>query len=254
MSIPNILLKGCDTTLTRVLVIEDDPIIGEMLTLYLTEENFDVQRVETARDGKQALDTFQPDILLLDLMLPDASGTELCAEFRQLTAIPIIVISMKPSVTVRIQAISYGADDFLVKPFSMQELKVRMEAVLRRTLNLTPGAKAVAYLQPHDPHQSASSPGSGLTLDLERRTIVLDGEHIETTFSEYEIMKLFYQHPNRVFSREELINAVRGIDSFINDRAIDVHVTNLRRKLERNPKEPQYIKTVWGVGYKFMNP
>jgi len=241
-----------------VLVIEDDPIIGEMLTLYLTEENFDVQRVETARDGKHALDTFKPDILLLDLMLPDASGTELCAEFRQLTAVPIIVISMKPSVTVRIQAISYGADDFLVKPFSMQELKVRMEAVLRRTMNLIPGNVKAAYASSsrQDPQTAppSSSSSGGLTLDLERRTIVLDGEHIETTFSEYEIMKLFFQHPNRVFSREELINAVRGIDSFINDRAIDVHVTNLRRKLEKNPKEPQYIKTVWGVGYKFMNP
>ncbi|MFC5467533.1 response regulator transcription factor [Cohnella suwonensis] len=235
--------------MTRVLVIEDDAIIGEMLTLYLTEEMFEVQRVETSREGKFALSSFNPDILLLDLMLPDASGTELCAEFRQLTAIPIIVISTKPSVTVRIQAISSGADDFLVKPFSMQELKVRMDAVLRRT---NAGRPVVA--QPVGAGVGASSGMQlGLSLDLERRTIVLHGLHIETTFSEYEIMKLFYQHPNRVFSREELINAVRGIDSFINDRAIDVHVTNLRRKLEKNPKEPQYIKTVWGVGYKFIN-
>ncbi|MFC5406402.1 response regulator transcription factor [Cohnella soli] len=238
--------------MTRVLVIEDDAIIGEMLTLYLTEEMFEVQRVETSREGKFALGSFNPDILLLDLMLPDASGTELCAEFRQLTAIPIIVISTKPSVTVRIQAISSGADDFLVKPFSMQELKVRMDAVLRRTNALSPAAAQPASAGTGT-SAVASGPQQGLTLDLERRTIVLHGEHIETTFSEYEIMKLFYQHPNRVFSREELINAVRGIDSFINDRAIDVHVTNLRRKLEKNPKEPQYIKTVWGVGYKFMN-
>jgi DNA-binding response OmpR family regulator len=238
--------------LTRVLVVEDDPIIGEMLTLYLTEENFDVQRVETAREGKLALGIYNPDILLLDLMLPDANGTELCAEFRQLTAVPIIVISMKPSVTVRIQAISNGADDFLVKPFSMQELKVRMEAVLRRATSLSPAAKPAKAL--HAQGDAMPDIDQGLSLDLERRTIVLNGEHIETTFSEYKIMKLFFHHPNRVFSREELINAVRGIDSFINDRAIDVHVTNLRRKLEKNPKEPQYIKTVWGVGYKFMNP
>ncbi|XID94665.1 response regulator transcription factor [Paenibacillaceae bacterium WGS1546] len=239
-------------TLTRVLVIEDDPIIGEMLTLYLTEEQFDVRRVETAREGKLSLEAYNPDILLLDLMLPDADGTELCAEFRQLTAIPIIVISMKPSVTVRIQAISSGADDYLVKPFSMQELKVRMEAVLRRTTGLSPASPQAGNAGGEA--AAAAESAQGLTLDLERRTIVLDGRHIETTFSEYEIMKLFYQYPNRVFSREELINAVRGIDSFINDRAIDVHVTNLRRKLEKNPKEPQFIKTVWGVGYKFINP
>jgi DNA-binding response OmpR family regulator len=234
--------------LTRVLVIEDDPIIGEMLTLYLTEEQFDVKRVETARDGKFALGTFNPDILLLDLMLPDASGTELCGQFRQLTSIAIIVISMKNAVTDRIQAISSGADDYLSKPFSMQELKVRMNAVLRRSVNQMP--QLVPNM--HNDSTIASSLPLGLSIDLERRTIVLNGEHIETTFSEYEIMKLFYQHPGRVFSREELINTVRGIDSFINDRAIDVHVTNLRRKLEKNPKEPQYIKTVWGVGYKFI--
>jgi DNA-binding response OmpR family regulator len=235
--------------MTRVLVIEDDPIIGEMLTLYLSEEQFTVQRFETAREGKQALEDFRPDIILLDLMLPDASGTELCAEFRQYTQLPIIVISMKTAVNDRIQAISSGADDYLCKPFSMHELKVRMNAVLRRTTNSfsSSGPMSGHYVAP-----VATAVQHGLSLDLERRTIVLDGEHIETTFSEYEIMRLFYQHPGRVFSREELINAVRGIDSFINDRAIDVHVTNLRRKLEKNPKEPQFIKTVWGVGYKFI--
>lgn len=222
-----------------------------MLTLYLVEEQFDVLRVETARDGMDAIPVYTPDIILLDLMLPDASGTELCAQFRNVTALPIIVISMKSAVADRIQAISSGADDYLCKPFSMQELKVRMNAVLRR------------YSQQPIAMQTASAPSSssppvatalqqGISLDLERRTIIIDGEHVESTFSEYEIMKLFVQHPGRVFTREELINAVRGIDSFINDRAIDVHVTNLRRKLEKNPKEPQYIKTVWGVGYKFM--
>ena len=92
-----------------------------------------------------------------------------------------------------------------------------------------------------------------ITLDIDRRTIVLNGKPIETTFSEYEMMKLFTQNPGRVFSREELLNAVRGIDSFVNERAMDVHITNLRKKLEVNPKEPQHIKTVWGVGYKFEN-
>lgn len=237
--------------MTRALVIEDDPIIGEMLTLYLVEEHFVVNRVETAREGLDAIHSFRPDIILLDLTLPDASGTELCAKFRNVTALPMIVISMKSAVADRIQAISSGADDYLCKPFSMQELKVRMNAVLRRysqqpVLTATGNTSTVEV--------SSASPLShhGISLDLERRTIIIDGLHIETTFSEYEIMKLFVQHPGRVFTREELINAVRGIDSFINDRAIDVHVTNLRRKLEKNPKEPQYIKTVWGVGYKFM--
>ncbi|WEK55996.1 MAG: response regulator transcription factor [Candidatus Cohnella colombiensis] len=234
--------------MTRVLVIEDDPIIGEMLTLYLTEEHFHVQRVETAHEGKSALATFSPDILLLDLMLPDSEGTDLCDLFRKLTAIPIIVISMKSAVTDRILAISSGADDYLCKPFSMQELKARMNAVLRRSTQQIVMSGASSY----EVQTKIEQASSGISLDLERRTIILNNEHIETTFSEYEIMKLFFQNPGRVFTREELINTVRGIDSFINDRAIDVHVTNLRRKIEKNPKEPQYIKTVWGVGYKFM--
>jgi DNA-binding response OmpR family regulator len=236
------------TLLTRVLVIEDDPIIGEMLNLYLSEEKFDVQRVDTARDGMHALDDFDPDIILLDLMLPDASGTELCDEFRQQTSTPIIVTSMKTTVADRIKAISAGADDYMCKPFSMQELKARMNAVLRRTS----GSGVEQPESAKKPSDGAASQ-SGISLDLERRTIVVNGRNIETTFSEYEIMKLFVQHPGRVFSREELINTVRGIDSFINDRAIDVHITNLRRKIENNPKEPHFIKTVWGVGYKFIN-
>jgi DNA-binding response OmpR family regulator len=234
--------------LTRILVIEDDPIIGEMLTLYLTEEQFTVQRAETIREGVQALLSFAPDVLLLDLMLPDSDGMDVAAEFRRHTELPIIVISMKTAVSDRIQAISAGADDYLVKPFSMQELKARIGAVLRRS-----------HLSSAVPAPSAESSSSvavelqtGILIDRERRTILLDGAPVETTFSEFEIMKLFCDHPGKVYSREELINAVRGIDSFVNDRAIDVHVTNLRRKLENNPKEPRYIKTVWGVGYKFI--
>ncbi|GIO16072.1 DNA-binding response regulator [Cohnella xylanilytica] len=226
--------------MTKILVIEDDPILGEMLTLYLEEERFDVRRVETARDGFAALTEFKPDAIILDLMLPDADGSTLCASFRERTAVPIIVTSMKNAVTDRIQAISSGADDYLTKPYSVQELKVRILAVLRRMPAFAPNS----FL----PAQS----GDRITLDVERRTIVLDGKPIETTFSEYEMMKLFTQHPGRVFSREELLNAVRGIDSFVNERAMDVHITNLRKKLEVNPKEPQHIKTVWGVGYKFV--
>jgi len=233
--------------LTKILVVEDDQIIGEMLTMYLTEEHFQVQRESTARGGFLAVESFDPDVILLDLILPDSQGTDLCARFRKLTDVPLIVVSMKTAVADRIQAIDAGADDYLVKPFSMQELKVRIGALLRRR---------------NPPTDTAGRPRGSATLDIDlrkgivleadRRTLVRNGEPIETTFSEYEIMKLFIEHPGRVYTREELISAVRGIDSFVNDRAIDVHVTNLRRKLEDNPKQPQYIKTVWGVGYKYV--
>ncbi|MBN2983850.1 MULTISPECIES: response regulator transcription factor [Cohnella] len=227
--------------MTKILVVEDDPIIGEMLTLYLSEEQFEVERVESAGEGFAALSRFEPDVLILDLMLPDAEGTHLCSAFRERSKLPIIVTSMRTAVTDRIQAISAGADDYLCKPYSMQELKVRIQAVLRR---MSPFYRDAGKPETHKER---------ISLDFNRRTIVLDGKPIETTFSEYEMMKLFTQHPGRVFSREELLNAVRGIDSFVNERAMDVHITNLRKKLELNPKEPQHIKTVWGVGYKFEN-
>ncbi|MCC3373096.1 response regulator transcription factor [Cohnella sp. REN36] len=229
--------------MTKILIIEDDPIVGEMLTLYLAEEGFEVRRVETARAGFRELETYSPDVLILDLVLPDAEGTELCAQFRQHSQVPMIVTSMKTAVADRIQAISSGADDYLCKPFSMQELKVRIQALLRRTL----------IRHPHGGDTSGEAADAArISLDTERRTILLNGQPIETTFSEYEMMKLFCQHPGRVFTREELLNAVRGIDSIVSARAMDVHITHLRRKLEDNPKEPRHIKTVWGVGYKFL--
>ncbi|MBB6730282.1 response regulator transcription factor [Cohnella zeiphila] len=227
--------------MTKILVVEDDSLLGEMLTLYLSEEQFDVRRVETAKDGYDALRRFDPDAIVLDLMLPDAEGAEVCRFFREKSPVPIIVTSMKTAVADRIRAIMCGADDYLTKPYSVQELKVRIMAMLRRIAAYSP------------PVPSAAPARCRIGLDLERRTIVLDGRQIETTFSEYELMKLFTKHPGRVFSREELLNAIRGADSFVNERAMDVHIANLRRKIEPDAKQPQHIKTVWGVGYKFIN-
>lgn len=234
--------------MTKVLIIEDDLIFGEMLRLYLTGEQYDVLHAQTAKDGLELLGTAGPDIILLDLMLPDADGSELCGKLRETTAIPIIVVSMKSEVNEKIKVLMAGADDYLCKPFSMQELKARIETVMRRALQ-----PAAAGAAPSSTVDVSEDPVSGrIRIDLEKRTIVLDGKHTETTYSSFEIMRLFCQHPGRVFSREELINALRGVDSFVNDRAIDVHVTNLRKKIEINPKEPKHIKTVWGVGYKFL--
>jgi len=237
--------------MTKVLIIEDDLIFGEMLRLYLTGEQYDVMHAQTAKDGLELLRSASPDIILLDLMLPDADGSDLCVTMRETTAIPIIVVSMKSEVNEKIKVLMAGADDYLCKPFSMQELKARIETVLRRALQPAAAAAAGAVPGPVSAPSEAALPGR-IRIDLEKRTIVLDGQHTETTYSSFEIMRLFCQHPGRVFSREELINALRGVDSFVNDRAIDVHVTNLRKKIEINPKEPKHIKTVWGVGYKFL--
>jgi DNA-binding response OmpR family regulator len=234
----------------KILIIEDDTIFGDMLSMYLAEENFIVQREATGQEGLLAFHTFMPDIILLDLVLPDADGMDLCVTFREMTNIPIIIISMNSKVSDRIQALTAGADDYLCKPFSMQELKARIMATSRRAQLYNSSLSQLAVAQETVEAQNPNR----IRIDLERRSIYIHNQVIETTFSEFEIMKLFYQHPGKVFSRDDLINSIRGIDSYVNERSIDVHVTNLRKKIEDNPKQPTYIKTVWGIGYKFMYP
>ncbi|MFC5449618.1 response regulator transcription factor [Paenibacillus aestuarii] len=236
--------------MTKVLLIEDDDIIGEMISMYLTEESFEVLRCHNGQDGVSAFTEFQPDIILLDLMLPDFEGTNLCNTLRSMTNVPIIIISSNSKVSEKIEAFTVGADDYLCKPFSMHEMKARILAFLRRSqqqiaVTLEPAVSKAAQTAP-----KASQ--NRLNMNMETRTLSVRGETVEMTFSEFELMRLLYEHPQRVFRREELINALRGFDSYINDRSIDVHITNLRRKIEVNPKEPKHIKTVWGVGYKFV--
>lgn len=231
----------------KVLIIEDDNMIGEMLTMYLSEEGYAVKRVETGLLGLQELDQFQPDIILLDLMLPDVNGTELCSKLRSVSPVPIIIVSMKLEVADRVDALNAGADDYLCKPFSMRELKARITANIRRT-HLIQQTFGTSESLITDSNQDEEI----ITLDIERRSLYVNKRLVETTFSEFEIMKLFCANRGKVYSREELINTLRGFDSFVTDRAIDVHIANLRKKIEEHPREPKFIKTVWGVGYKFM--
>ncbi|MEW9700737.1 response regulator transcription factor [Paenibacillus sp. SI8] len=235
----------------KVLLIEDDAMIGDMVSMYLGEEGFQVVRYENGTEGFRAVQQFSPDILLLDLMLPDMDGLELCQQVRETSKIPIMIVSMKNKVVERVHALSVGADDYMCKPFSMHEMSARVHALIRRSkLYQTKRPTAV-------PHT-----GSGVLLidredcvvhlDQDTRSMWVHGDLVETTYSEFEIMKCFVKHPGRVFSREDLLQMVRGFDSFVTDRAIDVHIANLRKKIEDNPKEPKRIRTVWGVGYKFV--
>ncbi|RUS48325.1 response regulator transcription factor [Cohnella sp. AR92] len=241
--------------MTKILVIEDEKIIGEMISMYLTDEEFSVCRVETGQEGIEAIESFDPDVILLDLMLPDMDGIDLCEQVRAYSDTPIIIISMNSKVNERVRALNAGADDYMVKPFSMQELKARIGVAVRR---YKPSMGTAAESEIRDARASVAAavaaeparPDHGIALDLQKRLLLVQGQPIDTTFSEFELMRLLFQYPGRVFTRDELINTLRGIDSYVNDRAIDVHITNLRKKLEANPKEPQFIKTVWGVGYK----
>lgn len=196
------------------------------------------------------MQAFEPDVILLDLMLPDMDGIELCEIVRRQSDTPIIIISMNTKVNERVRALNAGADDYLCKPFSMQELKARIGAAVRRYKPVPLAAAAEAGFSAGPEGQAVQAEASGLELDAHKRLVLVAGQPVETTFSEFELLKLLFEFPGRVFTRDELISTLRGIDSYVNDRAIDVHITNLRKKIESNPKEPRFIKTVWGVGYK----
>lgn len=229
----------------KILVIEDDVMMSDMLSMYMSEEGYVVKQAYQGEEGLRQVELCEPDIVLLDLILPDLDGIEVCKSIRSRSNVPIMILSMKSEVSERVQALKAGADDYLSKPFSMHELTARVEALIRRshttlteTLRQTAAAIESQELEP-------------VQLDSHRRLLLVRGKLVETTFSEYELMRLFLSHPGKVFSREELINAIRGFDSYVTDRAIDVHIVNLRKKIEQNPKQPRLLRTVWGFGYKY---
>jgi DNA-binding response OmpR family regulator len=233
----------------KVLVIEDDVMMSDMLSMYLSEEGYSVMQAYRADDGLRLASEFDPDLVLLDLILPDLDGMEVCALIRKRSNVPIMILSMKSEVSERVQALKAGADDYMCKPFSMHEMTARVEALIRRsnTMQNETAQQVSAAVE-------VNIEGELIQLDFERRLLLVRGQLVETTFSEYELMKLFLAYPGKVFSREELINTIRGFDSFVTDRAIDVHIVNLRKKIELNPKEPRLIRTVWGFGYKYTAP
>ncbi|MCZ8515896.1 response regulator transcription factor [Paenibacillus filicis] len=227
--------------MSKVLLIEDDQSIADMISIYLGEEHYSVLCASDGQQGKQMFGEQEPDVVILDLMLPDTNGIELCKYFRSFSSVPIMIVSAKNEVSERVNALTIGADDYLCKPFSMRELAARTNALLRRSA-MQGAAKS---------SEPAAEGPKDIHLDLEKRCIYVHRQPVETTYSEFEIMRNFWLHPGKVFSREELLNKIRGIDSFVTERSVDVHITNLRKKIEADPKEPKYIKTVWGVGYKF---
>ncbi|MDF2923092.1 MAG: two component transcriptional regulator, winged helix family [Paenibacillaceae bacterium] len=229
--------------MAKVLIIEDDQSIADVMTIYLEEEGYTVFCGYDGAEGKQLLQANDPDIIILDVMLPDTDGITLCGELRvDKNQIPILMVSAKKEVSDRVNALLVGADDFLCKPFSMRELAARLTALLRRSSMSSP---AVEALPPKEQRQSVH-------MDMDRRCLYVQNRLVETTYSEFEIMKLFWLHPAKVFSREELLNKIRGIDTYVTERSVDVHITNLRKKIETDPKNPRFVKTVWGVGYKFV--
>ena len=219
-----------------VLVVDDERKIRDVVARYLEAEGFAVLLADSGQRGLEVAARARPDLVVLDLMLPDLSGEEVLRSLRALAEVPIIVLTAKSSEEDRVTNLHQGADDYLVKPFSPRELVARVEAVLRRS-----GSPA--------PEELAFDQGR-LRIDRDGRGVIVDGNGVELTRTEFDLLLALAHAPGRVFSRYELLNRVQGSDYEGYERTIDAHVKNLRRKLGDDPRRPRFVVTVPGVGYK----
>jgi DNA-binding response OmpR family regulator len=224
---------------TTILVVDDEPSIGEVVSLYLRRAGY---QVTVARDGRTALEALEahpPDLVVLDLMLPHVDGLEITRRLRAEGDTPIIMLTARGEETDRILGLEMGADDYVVKPFSPRELVSRVKAVLRRTQGAKPGVSE----QPLE--------FEGLRIDPNTRLVEVDGEEKQLTAKEFDLLWVLARHPRQVFNRDQLLDLVWGLTEYIDPSSVTVHVHRLREKIERDPANPRYVQTVWGVGYKF---
>jgi two-component system, OmpR family, response regulator RegX3 len=220
-----------------VLVVDDERKIRDLVRPYLERAGYAVLLAGTGQEALETAIRVHPDLVVLDLMLPDISGEEVARSLRELSDVPIIMLTAKASEEDRITGLKLGADDYLVKPFSPRELAARVEAVLRRT-----GNGAAEGPRSYD--------GGRLQIDVDAREVTHAGEPVQLTRSEFDLLAALAAHPGRVYSRYELVTRVQGHDHEAYERTIDAHVKNLRRKLGDDPRDPRYVVTVIGVGYK----
>ena len=220
----------------KILAVEDDRNISDLIRMYLEKEGFEVT---TAFDGGTAVERFReigPDLVLLDIMLPVMDGWSVCAKIRETSRTPIIMLTAKSEVLDRVTGLEMGADDYLVKPFEMKELIARINAVLRRTEIPDDTRKRLSF--------------DKLIIDLDSYELTVDGQKVDTPPKELELLYHLASTPNRVYTRNQLLDEVWGFDYFGDSRTVDVHIKRLREKLE-GVSDQWRLKTVWGVGYKF---
>ena len=221
----------------KALVVEDDGNIAELLRLYLGKDGFEVKIAEDGGKGVSMLSTFNPDIVLLDIMLPVLDGWQVCTEIRKTSKVPIIMLTAKGETTDKINGLEMGADDYITKPFDVNELLARVHAVMRRAEEAQEPAE----------HKLTFDK---LVINLDSYELIVNGEKIDTPPKEMELLYHLASAPNRVFTRNQLLDEVWGFDYFGDSRTVDVHIKRLREKLE-GVSDKWSLKTVWGVGYKF---
>ena len=224
----------------RVLVVDDEKLIVKGIRFSLEQDGM---QVDCAYDGQEAIDlatSNKYDIILLDVMLPINDGFEVCQQIREFSDVPIIMLTAKGDDMDKILGLEYGADDYITKPFNILEVKARIKAIIRRSSSKeqTEVQKIYSY--------------NGLSIDLDSRRGYINDNEVNLTAKEFDLLELLMLHPNKVYSREELLNTVWGYDYPGDVRTVDVHIRRLREKIEDTPSNPKYIHTKWGVGYYFQ--
>ena len=228
-------------TKQKILIVDDDENIAELISLYLTKECFDTMMVHDGEDALSAFDTYAPNLILLDLMLPGIDGYQVCRDIRSRSNTPIIMLSAKGEVFDKVLGLELGADDYIIKPFDAKELIARVKAVLRR---YQPGKSDSAS---DDKGKCVSYPG--ITINLTNYSVVVDNIQVEMPPKELELLYFLASSPNQVFTREQLLDQIWGYEYIGDTRTVDVHVKRLREKIKDHANWS--IPTVWGIGYKF---
>jgi DNA-binding response OmpR family regulator len=223
--------KGC------ILVVDDEPMVREVVAAYLTREGFTVAEAADGRTALELIERTHPDLVVLDVMLPEIDGFSVLTEVRKTTGVPVILLTARTEETDRVLGLELGADDYVVKPFSPRELAARVRSVLRRTR------------QDPAPHRLDFD---GLTIDGTTREVVVDGTGVELTPKEFDLLAFLAASPRQVFSRGQLLEQVwESSPDYQDPSTVTVHIRRLRQKIETDPNEPRWLTTIWGVGYRF---
>ena len=225
----------------KIMIVDDDENIAELISLYLTKECFNTRIVHDGESAMREFDTYGPNLVLLDLMLPGVDGFEICKKIRETKNTPIIMISAKKDDIDKIRGLGLGADDYITKPFSPSEMVARVKAHLSRYERLigsgTPANDIIEI--------------RGLKIDKTARRVYVNGEEKNFTTKEFDLLAFLAQNPNHVFTKEELFSKIWDMESIGDIATVTVHIKKIREKIEMNTAKPQYIETIWGVGYRF---
>lgn len=224
---------------TPVLLIDDDVRLADLLKTYLDGHGFALTAAQNVQEGLRRLRGQEYDLVLLDIMLPDGDGLDVCRKIRTSSSIPVIMLTARGADEDKIIGLELGADDYLAKPFNPRELVARIKAVLRRKSS------------PAWPGEQQPIEYEDFQLNPANQKVLVRGKDIELTSAEFRLLKVLSENPGRVFTRERLMDLVQGRDFDGVDRSIDVHISRLRNKMEQDPRNPRWIKTVWGTGYRF---